>query len=541
MTSVPARITKNAILSVYDKTGLVEFARELSGLGWALYSTGNTHRSLAEGGVSATQLSELTGSPEILGGRVKTLHPKVHGGILARRDLPSHQAQLVEHDITPIDLVVSNLYPFVETISAPGVTPVEAIEQIDIGGPTMVRAAAKNHEHVLIVVDPHDYSRLLDALRANSVTQDLRRALAQKAFEHTARYDAFVSQYFATLNGEAFPRSISLPLSRSIDFSYGENPHQEGALYRLADPRLAGLSLADLTQVQGDAPSYNNILDLDSAYAIVAEFDEPCVAIVKHNSPCGVGVADTITEAYRKAFSGDPLSAFGGVVAANRPVGGPMAEAMGSTLYWVAVAPSFTDNARKALARHRNTRNTRVFELPVPDAPEGGLPGFQLHYRPVLGGFLAQTNDAVPIDKIDFKVVSQRAPTAAELTDLRFAWRVAKHIRSNAAVFVRDGAVVGVGAGQQSRVDAVAAARRVARRSAGAALGEGVTPEQPAAGCVMATDGFFSFPDAVEEAIAAGATAIVHPGGGRNDDAAAHAADAHGVAMVVTGIRHFRH
>ena len=530
-----------AILSVYDKTGLVDFAQGLHTLGWELFSTGNTHRTLAAAGLPVAQISDLTGSPEILDGRVKTLHPKVHGGILARRDLPSHRAQLREHDIKEIDLVVSNLYPFVETIAQPNGTPEEAIEQIDIGGPNMVRAAAKNHEHVLIVVDHQDYAAVLEAIRTTAVTPALRRSLAQRAFEHTARYDAYVSGYFAALNGERFPASASLPLSRSIAFSYGENPHQGGALYRLADPSLAGPSLADMTQLQGEALSYNNVLDLDSAYAIVAEFDEPCVAIVKHNSPCGVGTGETITEAYRKAFSGDPLSAFGGVVAANRPVGGPMAEAMRGTKYWVAVAPQFTENARKAFPRHGNTRETRVLELPVPRRPEGGLPSLQLHYRPVLGGFLAQTHDAVPIDKIDFKTVSRRSPTAAELRDLRFAWRVVKHIRSNAAVFVRDGAVVGVGAGQQSRVDAVAAARRVAARSAEDAQREGVTPERPAAGCVMATDGFFAFPDAVDEAIAAGATAIAHPGGGKNDAAAAQAADAHDVAMVVTGIRHFRH
>ncbi|HET7768586.1 MAG TPA: bifunctional phosphoribosylaminoimidazolecarboxamide formyltransferase/IMP cyclohydrolase [Chloroflexota bacterium] len=526
-----------AILSVYDKSGLADFARGLHSLGCELFSTGNTHRTLAEAGLPVTQISDLTGSPEILDGRVKTLHPKVHGGILARRDLPSHQAQLEEHGIHPIDLVVSNLYPFVDTISQSKVTPEDAIEQIDIGGPTMVRSAAKNHEHVLIVVDPSDYSRVLAALQTNLVTSDLRRALAQKAFEHTARYDAFVSAYFASLNGEQFPGSVSLPLTRSIAFSYGENPHQQGALYRLADPRLAGPSLADMHQLQGDAISYNNLLDLDSAYAIVAEFDEPCVAIVKHNSPCGVGVGKTITEAYEKAYSGDPLSAFGGVVAANRPVGGPMAKAMSGVLYWVVIAPEITENAREAF----KTRQTRLFTLPVPQRPTGGLPSLQHHYRPVLGGFLTQTHDAVPIDQIEFNTVSRRAPTDAELRDLRFAWRVVKHIRSNAAVFVRDQTVIGVGAGQQSRVDAVAAARRVAARSAADAKREGVTPDRPAAGCVMATDGFFAFPDAVEEAIAAGATAIAHPGGGKQDVLAAQTADAHGVAMVVTGIRHFRH
>jgi len=541
-----------AVLSVWDKTGLLELAQGLNALDWELFSTGNTLRVLQDSEVQAGSVADLTGFPEILEGRVKTLHPKVHGGILARRDVSSHQADLRAHGIEPIDLVVSNLYPFVETIAAGGaqvgiagkeLSPEfqAAIEQIDIGGPTMVRASAKNFEHVIIVTDPSDYAPVLEALRAGDVPLEMRARLAQKAFEHTARYDAYVAQYLAAANGVVFPEAISLPLTRSMAFSYGENPHQEGALYRFADPRLAGPSLADLQQIQGDAPSYNNLLDLDSAYAIVAEFDEPAVAIVKHNSPCGVGTGETITAAYRKAFSGDPLSAFGGVVAANRPVGGPMADAMKDTLYWVIVAPQITANARAALQRHRNTRSSRAFEMPVPQRTQAQLPGFGLHYRPVLGGFLTQTHDAVPVEQITFEVVSKRAPSDQELSDLRFAWRVVKHIRSNAAVFVRDGAVVGVGAGQQSRVDAVAAARRVARRSAEDAKREGVTPDQPAAGCVMATDGFFAFPDAVEEAIDAGATAIAHPGGGKNDGAAAAAADARGAAMVVTNIRHFRH
>lgn len=527
----------NAVLSVYDKTGLADFARGLVDLGWTLYSTGNTHRTLDAAGIPVTQVSDLTGFPEILDGRVKTLHPTIHGGILARRDLPDHHQQLAQHGIQTIDLVVSNLYPFVETIAAPGITHQDAVEQIDIGGPTMVRAAAKNYADVLIVVDPSDYSTVLEQLRAGAVPREAREALAQKAFEHTARYDAFVAQYFAARSGATFPQSLSLPLTRALDFTYGENPHQQGAMYRVGDPRLSGPSLADMTQLQGDALSYNNLLDLDSAYAIVADFQEPCVAIVKHNSPCGVGVGETITEAYRKAFSGDPLSAHGGVVASNRPVGGPMAEAMGGTLYWVLVAPEITENARRVFAR----RQTRLFSLPVPTQQAKALPAFALHFRPVLGGLLAQTPDVVPIDDVKFEVVSRRQPTDREWVDLRFAWRVVKHVRSNAAVFARDGTVVGTGAGQQSRVDAVAAARRVARRSSEEAQREGVTPDRPAAGCVMATDGFFAFPDAVEEAIDAGATAIAHPGGGKNDQLAADAADAHDVAMVVTHVRHFRH
>src|SRR5688572_1270136 len=406
VTSQSSNGPKRAILSVYDKTGLTDLARALHDLGWELFSTGNTHRTLADAGISVTQISELTGSPEILDGRVKTLHPKVHGGILARRDLASHRAQLHEHDIRAIDLVVSNLYPFVETIAGSDVTTEAAIEQIDIGGPTMVRAAAKNHEHVLVVVDPADYPRVLAAIRTGSVALPLRRSLAQTAFEHTARYDAFVSQYLASLNGELFPPNVNLPLARSMGFSYGENPHQKGALYRLSDPRLAGPGLADMEQIQGDAISYNNLLDLDSAYAIVAEFDEPAVAIVKHNSPCGVGVAKTITEAYVKAYSGDPLSAFGGVVAANRPIGGPMARAMSGVLFWVVVGPQITENARQVF----ESRKTRLFTLPVPTAAsaQSRLASFGLHYRPVLGGFLVQQPDAVPILQIPFKTVTQR-------------------------------------------------------------------------------------------------------------------------------------
>ena len=529
-------MSKRAILSVYDKTGLVDFARGLADLGWELYSTGNTQRAIAAAGLEVTAVSDLTGFPEILDGRVKTLHPTIHGGILARLDLPTHRAQLEHHDISPIDLVVSNLYPFVETIASPGVSREDAIEQIDIGGPTMVRAAAKNHEHVLIAVDPGDYPKLLDAIERDRVTPELRRGLARKAFEHTARYDAYVSQYFAALDGDAFPTSLALPLTRTLDFTYGENPHQQGALYRLGDPRLSGPSLADMLQLQGDAISFNNLLDLDSAYAIVAEFDEPCVAIVKHNSPCGVGVADTITDAYRRAHAGDPLSAFGGVVAANRPVGGPMAKAMGGVLYWVLIAPEITD---RALDDFKN-RQTRLFTLPVPPRRRAPitLPSFALQYRPVLGGLLAQTSDAVPVEDIQFTVVSRRQPTDKELEDLRFAWRVVKHVRSNAAVFARDGTVFGVGAGQQSRVDAVAAARRVASRTAHE---RGLDPARPAEGSVMATDGFFPFPDAVTEAIDAGATVIAHPGGSKQDEASLAAADERDVVMVTTGIRHFRH
>ncbi len=556
-----------AVLSVWEKSGLAEFGRGLADLGWELYSTGRTQAALEAAGVPVASVSDLTGFPEILDGRVKTLHPKLHGGILARRDLPSHQAQLAEHQIGPIDLVVCNLYPFVETIAAQGVLagalaqaePLpaaiqEAVEQIDVGGPTLTRAAAKNFEHVVVVVDPADYGPVLEALRSGGVPRPLRAQLAQKAFAHTAQYDAYVAQFFAAANGQTFADTLSLPLSKVQTMSYGENPHQQAAFYRLSDARVAGPSLAGLRQLSGDAPSYNNLLDLDNAYAIVADYDEPAVAIVKHNNPCGVGAGATIAEAYRKAFLGDPLSAFGGVVAANRPVDREMAEAMGGVLYWVLVAPGIEVDALHLFTRisrrtGRPARSTRVFVLPLPDhAAQGSLlPGFGLHYRPVMGGFLAQTYDRVPLDEIEFKVVSRRPPTEQELADLRFAWRVVKHVRSNAVVFAREGAVVAVGAGQMSRVDSVVAATHVARRSLERNRSEGrdlespATNERPAAAAVMATDGFFPFPDAVIEAARAGATAIAHPGGSKEDAAAVQAADERGLAMVVTSVRHFRH
>ncbi len=420
-----------AVLSVWDKTGLPEFARGLADLGWELFSTGRTQAALEAAGVPVTSVADLTGFPEILDGRVKTLHPRLHGGILARRDLPAHLAQLREHGIGPIDLVVSNLYPFVETVAAQGVpagalaseeplpsTVQEAVEQIDIGGPSLTRAAAKNFEHVIIVTDPADYQPILDALRAGGVTRRHRARLAQKAFQHTAQYDAYVAQYFAAANGESFADAVALPLTKVRSLSYGENPHQQAAFYRFADPRLAGPSLADLQQLNGDAPSYNNLLDLDNAYAIVADFDEPTVAIVKHNNPCGVGTAATVAAAYRKAYLGDPVSAFGGVVATNRPVDRPMAEAMSGILYWVLVAPAIDDDALHLFTRIRKStrrpaRSTRVFTLPLPDhaAGKAALSGFGLQYRPVLGGFLTQTYDRVPLSQIAFKV--GRWPTCA--------------------------------------------------------------------------------------------------------------------------------
>lgn len=542
-----------ALLSVWDKTGLAEFAQGLHDLGWELVSTGQTHAALTKAGIPAISVADVTGFPEILGGRVKTLHPAIHAGILARRDVPGDLSALAEHGIVAIDLVVTNLYPFVSTISGNGAPPVveghlsdairEAVEQIDIGGPAMTRAAAKNFAHIAVVTDPRDYPGTLDHLRAGTLGVAERVRLAQAAFAHTAQYDAYVAAYFSAMAGQKFPDAVSLPLTRASSLTYGENPHQSAALYRLADPRLTGPGLADLVHLSGDDPSYNNLLDLDCAYAIVADFTGVAVSIVKHNNPCGVGVGSSPADAYRRAYAGDPLSAFGGVVACNRIVDGDMARAMSGVLYWVLVAPGYTDEALRILGR----RQTRVFSLPVPSTA-GMLSAFDWQYRPVTGGFLAQSHDTINADEVTFTAASARKLTDAEENDLRMAWRIVKHVRSNASVFVRDGAVRAVGAGQMSRLDSVVAATRIASRSAQDARTSDAALNQaegghvsPLVGSVMATDGFFADPDAVEAACEAGATAIAHPGGGRKDADASAMADRYGIALVTTGFRHFRH
>ena len=541
--------TVRALLSVWDKVGVVEFARGLHDLGWDLVSTGQTYAVIAAAGIPVRQVAEVTGSPEILGGRVKSLHPAIHGGILARRDHPGDVADLATHGIAGIDLVACNLYPFVATIDGHDLPPhpisdalrgdvAMATDQIDIGGPAMVRAAAKNFADVIVVTDPGAYSMVLEALRAGGVALSLRARFAQAAFAHVSQYDATIAAYLAAITGDDFPEAMALPLTRVQSLSYGENPHQAAALYRFSDPRLTGPGLADLVQHSGEAPSYNNLLDLDCAQAIVADFPGPAVAIVKHNNPCGVGTGDTIDEAYRRAYAGDPLSAFGGVVASNRTVDAAMARAMSGVLFWVMVAPAYSEEALRIFAR----RQTRVFALPA-SSTGARLPAFGWQFRPVTGGFLAQSPDAAPVESIAFAVATHRAPTPVEEDALRMAWRVVKHVRSNASVFVRDGAVRAVGAGQMSRVDSVLAAERIAARTAANAriAGENVGDGPPLVGTVMATDGFFADPDAVEAAAQAGATAIAHPGGGRKDAEAADMANRYGVALVTTGVRHFRH
>ncbi|MCD6288958.1 MAG: bifunctional phosphoribosylaminoimidazolecarboxamide formyltransferase/IMP cyclohydrolase [Anaerolineae bacterium] len=506
-------MNRRALLSVYDKTGLVEFGRGLAELGFELVASGGTARILGEAGLPVTQVDQVTGFPEILGGRVKTLHPAVHGGILARRT-PEHLAELEKHGITPIDLVACNLYPFVETVRRPDVTEAQAVEEIDIGGVALLRAAAKNFESVTVVCDPADYDRVLEALRAGDVPADERRWLALKAFRHTAAYDAAIANWLTGIveADEPMPGALNLAAERVQLLRYGENPHQQGALYR-----WVGAS-PTFEQIQGKELSYNNIVDLEAAWAMPQEFDKPAVAIIKHTNPSGLAVADTLVEAYKLALECDPISAFGSIVATNREVDLALVEEIGSLFVEVIVAPSYTPDALKWLARHK--KNCRVMV-----AKPGGEDGLVM--RSVRNGLLAQTPDLRGVDESKWRVVTKRQPTEAERKSLAFAWIAVKHVKSNAIVFVQGTATVGVGAGQMNRVDSVhLAARRAGDRAKGA---------------VMASDAFFPFPDGIEAAAEAGVTACIQPGGSIRDEQVIEAADRLGMAMIFTGERHFRH
>ncbi|APC09309.1 bifunctional phosphoribosylaminoimidazolecarboxamide formyltransferase/IMP cyclohydrolase [Neomoorella thermoacetica] len=513
-------MSKRALISVSDKTGLVELARGLVELGWELLSTGGTARTLIAAGLPVTEVAAVTGFPEILDGRVKTLHPKIHGGILAR-PTPEHLAQLQEQGIQPIDLVVVNLYPFRETIARPGVTPAEAIENIDIGGPAMVRAAAKNHERVGIVVDPASYNEVLTELREKgSLSPETRRRLAAAAFAHTAAYDAAIAAYFQRLMGyeEPFPASFVLSGEKVQDLRYGENPHQGAAFYRLPAPPPG--TLAGARQLQGKELSYNNLMDLDAAWNLACDFKEPVVAIIKHTNPCGVARARTPAAAYRLAYAADPVSAFGGIVACNRPVDGEMAGAMTEIFLEAVIAPSFTPEAMAILKSKSNLRLLAAGE-------RAGCRTREYQVRPVSGGFLVQEPDHHVLEPESLKVVTARKPEAKEMADLLFAWQVVKHVKSNAIVVARDGVTLGIGAGQMNRVGAA----RIALEQAGARAKD----------AVLASDAFFPFGDTVELAARAGITAIIQPGGSIRDEESIRAADAAGIAMVFTGIRHFRH
>ncbi len=522
-----APITR-ALISVSDKTGAAAFARALAERGVALVSSGGTAAVLRDAGLAVTEVAEVTGLPEMLGGRVKTLHPRIHGGILARRDRPEDMAALARHGIAPIDLVAVNLYPFAERVAS-GADPAACIEAIDIGGPALIRAAAKAHPDVVVATSPRDYDEILDALTATGgVPPALRRHLAARAFAHTAAYDAAIADWFATGHAGAdttdtaeLPATLTLVARRDLTLRYGENPHQAAALYHTGATR-PGVAAAH--RLQGKALSYNNLQDADAAFELVAEFDRPAIAIIKHANPCGVAEAEDLATAFARARTGDPVSAFGGIVAANRPLDGAAAAAIARLFVEVVIAPEITDDARAALAAKTGLRLLATGALPDRAAPTRQL-------RTVAGGVLVQTGDAARTTAADLTVVTVRAPTDLEIADLLFADRVAKHVRSNAIVLARAGATIGVGAGQMSRVDSV----RLAVQKA--------TETQPdmLAGCVCASDAFFPFPDGVVAAAEAGATAVIQPGGSMRDGEVIAAADACGIAMVVTGLRHFRH
>ncbi len=528
MTEALRPITR-ALISVSDKTGLVPFARALHERGVKLVSTGGTAKALAEAGLPVVDVASVTGFPEMLDGRVKTLHPAIHGGILARRDLPAHLDAIAKHNIAPIDLVIVNLYPFAAT-RARGAGFEECLENIDIGGPALIRAAAKNHDGVAVVTDPADYDEVLAEMKAHdgATTLALRRKLAGRAFARTAAYDAAVAAWFAELEGERFPATLNLAAARKEVLRYGENPHQHAAFYVNSAATRPGIATAK--QLQGKELSFNNLNDTDAAYECVAEFSEPAVAIIKHANPCGVATAKDLREAFLKALACDPVSAFGGIIAVNRALDAATVEAIGKLFLEVIIAPDVTQEARAMLAKKQNLRLLEAGALPDP-----GAAGMTL--RSVAGGYLLQTRDDGRIGESDLKVVTKRAPSAAERADLLFAFRVVKHVKSNAIVYAKAGATVGIGAGQMSRVDS----SRIAAHKAEEAARLAGLPESPAKGSVVASDAFFPFADGLEAAIAAGATAVIQPGGSVRDNEVIAAADKAGIAMVFTGMRHFRH
>jgi len=526
----PTRPTpiRRALISVSDKTGLVELGTFLAERGVEILSTGGSAAVLAEAGIDVVEVADHTGFPEIMDGRVKTLHPAVHGGILARRDLADHQDAMTAHGIAPIDLVAINLYPFEATVAA-GAGYEACVENIDIGGPALIRAAAKNHAFVAVVTDPADYGAVIDEMTANAgaVTADLRRRLAAKAYARTGAYDAAIASWFAEVQETPFPERLVIAAERREVLRYGENPHQAAAFYT-GGPARPGIATA--RQLQGKALSYNNLNDTDAAFELVAEFDPPAVAIIKHANPCGVAVAQSLAAAYRKALACDPLSAFGGIIALNRPLDGATADEIAKLFAEVIIAPDADDAARAALAGKKNLRLLLTGGLPDPAAPGMAL-------RSVAGGYLLQGRDSGRVATADLKVVTKRAPTDAELADLRFAFAVCKHVKSNAIVYAKDGATVGIGAGQMSRVDSARIAAIKSREAADAA-GESASRT---AGSVVASDAFFPFADGLMAAAEAGATAVIQPGGSVRDDEVIAAADEAGLAMVFTGIRHFRH
>jgi phosphoribosylaminoimidazolecarboxamide formyltransferase / IMP cyclohydrolase len=530
MASHPRRITR-ALLSVSDKTGLSDFARALAGYGVELVSTGGTAKALQDAGLKVTDVSALTGFPEIMDGRVKTLHPKVHGGLLGIRANREHTAAMEKHGIKPIDLLVVNLYPFEATVAKSAAFD-DCIENIDIGGPAMIRAAAKNHTDVTVVVEPADYEKVLSELAQHGgmTTLELRQKLAAKAYARTAVYDSAISNWFAETLHEEAPDYRAFGGKLLDALRYGENPHQTAAFYRSASERFG---VATARQLQGKQLSYNNINDTDAAYECVAEFDPrhgPACVIVKHANPCGVAEGDSLLEAYRKALACDPVSAFGGIVALNQKLDAEAARAITEIFTEVIIAPEATDEAIEVVSAKKNLRLLLAGGLPDPRAAG-------LTVKSVAGGLLVQSRDNAVVADMQLKTVTKRAPSQKELADLAFAFRVAKHVKSNTIVYARDRATVGIGAGQMSRVDSA----RIAARKAQDAAEQEILPQPRTKGSVVASDAFFPFPDGLLVAIEAGATAVIQPGGSVNDDKVIAAADQHNVAMVFSGVRHFRH
>lgn len=516
---------KRALISVSDKTGIIELAQGLSQLNITILSTGGTAKLLQEAGITVTEVSNYTGFPEMLNGRVKTLHPKIHGGILARRDMPEHMLALEEANIPVIDLVVINLYPFSQTIAKPGCTIEDAIENIDIGGPTLIRAAAKNYQHVTVATNPEDYASLLTEIKSTSgaIGLEYRFRLAQKAFSHTASYDSAISNYLTAIDSNNqhhnFPDRLNLNFNMRQELRYGENPHQAAAFYSDLTP-IQG-SLASYTQLQGKELSFNNIADTDTAWECVKTFDRPACVIVKHANPCGVAIANTSLAAYKLAFATDTTSAFGGIIAFNQPLDGPTVEAVIKQFVEVIVAPALTDDAKQILAQKVNIR---VLTAPLKSFSN------QFDLKRVGGGILVQTPDNHNITINELKVVTKAQPSAQQIQDFLFAWRVAKFVKSNAIVFCENGQTLGIGAGQMSRVDSARIATIKAQQA-----------KLALSNSVVASDAFFPFRDGLDVVVEAGAKAIIQPGGSVRDAEVIAAADEHGVTMVFSGIRHFRH
>lgn len=509
-----------ALLSVSDKTGIVEFARELENLGVTIISTGGTHKKLEESGIAVTGISDVTGFPECLDGRVKTLHPAVHGGILAMRDKPEHMKQLADLGIETIDIVAINLYPFKETILKPGVTLEDAIENIDIGGPTMLRSAAKNHKDVVVICDPADYETVIDELKKNkTVSYDTKYRLALKVFQHTAAYDAMISDYLRKQIGAELPDNLTMTFEKVQELRYGENPHQKASYYKEIQP--ADGSLVKAQQLHGKELSFNNINDTNGALAALREFSEPTVVAVKHANPCGVGTGSDIYTAYKRAYDCDPTSIFGGIVAANRPIDKATAEEINKIFIEIVIAPDFTDKAMEILTQKKNIRL-----LKLPDIENKEAAG-EIDIKKVSGGLLVQGVDDILFDENALNVVTDRAPTEKEMEDLRLAMKVVKHIKSNGIVIAKDQATVGIGPGQVNRIWAVENAIRQANTSL--------------EGSVLASDAFFPFDDCVTAAAKAGVTAIIQPGGSIRDQESIDKANELGIAMVFCGIRHFKH